>query len=136
MSVVKSKRGESVVEFINTARELCIYSIQRCVSFPKRYTFYISQEIAQHANNIYSDVIAANEIKPTNKHEAQMRIDHFLNAYAECEIMISKIALAHDMFGIQESTMTEWMRLLNKEQRLLSGVKKSDRKNYKDLPDA
>jgi len=135
MSVVKSKRGESTAEFVNTARELNIYSIQRCVSFPKRYTFYIGQEISNHANNIYSNVLTANAIHPSNKHEAQMRRDHILTAYAECEILISKIGLAHDMFGISDSSMKEWMKLLSNEQRLLNGVKKHDKEKYKDLPD-
>lgn len=46
MSVPKGKRGESDVEFLRTARELQLYTIKKCVSFPKRYTFYVSQPIA------------------------------------------------------------------------------------------
>ena len=34
MSVIKSKREESVVEFVNTARKLNIYSIRQCTKFP------------------------------------------------------------------------------------------------------
>ena len=35
MSVLKSKRGESAVQFLETARELEIYTIKQCAKFPK-----------------------------------------------------------------------------------------------------
>ena len=66
MSVIKSNRSESEMEFIHTARQLQIYSIQKCVGFPKRYTFYVSQPIANSATRIYEDVRRANSIYPLN----------------------------------------------------------------------
>lgn len=39
MSVIKSQRSDSKMEFIHTARELQIYSIQKCFNFPKRNGF-------------------------------------------------------------------------------------------------
>ena len=48
MSVIKSQRSTSPVEFINTARQLEIYTIQKAVGFPKRYTFYVSQPLANY----------------------------------------------------------------------------------------
>ena len=60
MSVIKSKREESVVEFVNTARELNIFSIRQCTKFPKRYTFYSIQKIADLADSIYESVVKAN----------------------------------------------------------------------------
>ena len=56
MSVIKSNRSESEMEFIHTARQLQIYSIQKCVGFPKRYTFYVSQPIADMATKIHDYV--------------------------------------------------------------------------------
>jgi len=37
MSVVKSKRGQSGMKFIDNARELEVYTIQRVAHFPKRF---------------------------------------------------------------------------------------------------
>lgn len=45
MSVLKSQRGESAVQFLDTARELEIYTIKTCAKFPKRYMFLITKDI-------------------------------------------------------------------------------------------
>ena len=60
MSVVKGERTESKVQFLYSARELQIYSIKKCTSFPKRYTFYVSQPIANLATSIYENVKRGN----------------------------------------------------------------------------
>lgn len=73
MSVIKSKRSESNMEFVHTARELQIYTIRKCVNFPKRYTFYVSQPIAASATRIHQYAKMANSIYPTNQRESQMR---------------------------------------------------------------
>lgn len=82
MSVVKSKRKESSIEFIHTARELQIYTLKKCVGFPKKYTFYLGQPIAESARRIHEYVKMANSIYPTNAHEVQLRRDYLLKAYA------------------------------------------------------
>lgn len=46
MSVIKSQRSNSAVEFLHTARELELFTIRKVVNFPKRYTFYVSQPLA------------------------------------------------------------------------------------------
>ena len=61
------------MEFIHTARELQIYSIKKCSNFPKRYTFYISQPIANSATRIHEYVKMANSVYPTNAHEARRK---------------------------------------------------------------
>lgn len=82
MSVIKSKRGESEMEFIHTARELEIYTIKKCIGFPKRYTFYLAKPISDSAVRIHTYSKMANSIYPTNQHEAQMRRDYLLRANA------------------------------------------------------
>lgn len=90
MSVVKSKRGESDMEFVHTARELQIYTIKKCVGFPKRYTFYVSQPIANSATRIHQYTKMANSIYPTNPHEVQMRRDYLLKTNAELKITLNE----------------------------------------------
>lgn len=52
MSVLKSKRGESAVQFLDTARELEIYTIKQCARFPKRFMFLITKEIVDLATRV------------------------------------------------------------------------------------
>lgn len=134
MSVLKSNRKESEVEFLYVARQLQIHSIKKCVAFPKRYTFYIAQPIANSATNIHKYVKCANSTYPTNQHEAQMRRDYFLRANAELNSLVSQIEVAAEMFGIEEKAMMYWTEMVSKEIRLVKGAMKKDKERYKDLP--
>lgn len=134
MSVIKSKRSESEMEFIYTARQLQIYTIQKCVNFPKRYTFYVSQPIVDSATKIHQCVKCANSIYPLNQHEAQMRRDYMLQANAELYSLTSQIEVAQEIFGIDSDSIKYWMEIVEKEMRLVKAVMKKDRERYKDLP--
>ena len=134
LSVIKSKRSTSDMEFLATARKLEIYTIQKCVNFPKRYTFYVSQPLAAAATRIYEDVKRGNSIYPLNQHEVQIRRDYFLHANAELQSMISQLEVAQELFGIEMDTLKYWMDIVDTEIRLVKAVLKSDRARYKDLP--
>lgn len=134
MSVNKSKRSESEMEFIHTARQLQIYTLQKCVNMPKRYTFYVSQPIANAATRIHEYVKMANSIYPLNQHEAQMRRDYLLRANAELNSLVSQIEVAAELFGLEPETMQYWMEIVEREIRLVKAVMKKDRERYKELP--
>lgn len=134
LAVIKSKRSESDMEFVYTARQLHIHTIRKCTNFPKRYTFYVGQPLAACATRIHEGVKIANSIHPINQHEAQMRRDNLLQANAELFNMVSQIEIAHELFGIDAEKMVFWMDLVNKEIRLVKGTLKKDRERYKDLP--
>lgn len=134
MSVIKSERSASELQFLYTARELQIYSIKKCVSFPKRYTFYVSQPLASIATRVHENVKLGNSIYPTNKHEAQLRIDYFLKAKAELNNMVSQVEVAKELFSIDSEAVKHWMVLISTEIKLVSAVIKTDRARYKKLP--
>ena len=122
------------MEFVHTARELQIYTIKKCISFPKRYTFYISQPISEAATHIHQFTKMANSIYPLNSHEAQMRRDYLLRANAELNSLISQIEVAHELFGLEHNVMKFWMDIVDREIRLVKGTLKKDRERYKNLP--
>lgn len=133
MTVIRSKRSESEMEFIYTARQLQIYTVQKCVSFPKRYTFYIGQPIANAATRVHELTKMANSIYPTNAHEVQIRRDYLLRANAELYSLVSQIEVAHELFGLEANVMKYWMDLVDKEIRLVKGTMKKDRERYKNI---
>ena len=134
MSVVKSKRSESVLEFLHTARELQIYTIRKCTNaIPKRYTFYLGVGIAESAKEIYRGVKRGNSIYPTNQHEAQLRRDCFIGAYAELENLASQVEVAQEIIGLDPRILKEWAELITREMRLIKAVLKADRERYKNL---
>ena len=134
MSVIKSKRSTSEVEFLYNARQLQIHTIKKVTNFPKRYTFYVSQPIAACATHIHECVKCANSIDPLNQHEVQMRRDYFLRANAELNNLVSLIEVANELFGIDMDALKYWMDMVELEIRLVKAVMKSDRARYKDLP--
>ena len=84
MAVVKSRRGESPVQFLETARELEVYTLAQCARFPKSFMFLITQELAQLARGVLNDIKSANSIFPANAAEAQMRLDFWTAASSAC----------------------------------------------------
>lgn len=134
MSVLKSKRGESSLQFLDNARALEVYSIKRCMHFPKRATFYISQPIAALSQEVLNNVKAANSIYPRNQHEAQMRRDCFIRANNALQAMISQLDIAHEVVGdVSDHVWLTWMKYISDEAKLISGAMKSDQERYKNL---
>ena len=132
MSVIRSQRGESALEFLKNAKELEAFTIRKCVNtIPKRYTFYIGQHLASLATDIYDLVKDANSRYPTNGHEVQTRRDLFLSAYSKCQCLISQIELAYDIIRFDADVIQEWTRLVDAEMRLIKGVLKSDEEKFK-----
>ena len=122
------------MEFIYNARQLQIHTIRKCVNFPKRYTFYVSQPISNASTRIYEDVKRANSIYPINQHEAQIRRDYLIHANAELYSLISQLEVAQELFGIEPEALKFWMQLVEKEIRLVKAVMKKDKERYKILP--
>lgn len=133
MSVVKSERTQSTMEFLDNAHKLYIYTVQQCVNFPKRYTFYVSTEIAKTAGDILVSLKSGNSIYPRNAHEVQVRRDWFMKAYTQIQSLISLINAAHEMFGISGKTMQRWMEMISIETNLIKGVLEADKKRFKHL---
>ena len=131
MSVKKNLRGLSGVQFLDTALELQTYTIRTCVKFPKRYTFYISNNIVQSATNIHAFVKRGNSIFPTNADDARLRHEQFVFAVAELQNLISQINIAYDTFPIKENKIVKWMELIKTEITLVKSVIKKDKERYK-----
>ena len=136
MSVLKMDRGESAVQFLETARNLEIFTLRTCAKFPKRYTFLITAEIAQLSRSIYNNVKSANSIFPTNQSEVQMRRNFFTKANCDLQCLVSQLDVAKVMFveEVKAGTWCQWMDLIEEEAKLISAIKKIDKERYKDLP--
>ena len=133
MTVIKSKRHESEMEFIHTARELRLYTTRKVAGFPKRYTFTVANPLADSARRIHQYCKMANSVYPVNAHEAQIRRDYLIRANAELQSMVSDIEFAAELFGIPPDTMKFWMDIVDREIRLVKGTMKKDRVRYKNL---
>lgn len=96
----KGKKAE--MDFLTIARELEVFSIRQCGKFPKHYTFYLSVPIAESARRVMECCKRGNSIYPLNGHEAQMRRDQFLMAYAELQSMVTQVDVAREVCSIRK----------------------------------
>lgn len=142
MSVYKSKRGESAMQFVETARQLEAHTFSCCMKAPKRYSFLLTTRIMELASEVHERVRAANNIWPTNQHEAQLRRDELLRANIALQNLNPKLQLLYDSilqnpegYDWIHNAMQRWGELINEEAKLIAAVKKNDRQRYKELPD-
>ena len=148
MSVPKSERGESEVEFVRTMRELQIHTIRKCKGFPKSYTFYLGVPMAQLAGQAYMHVVEANSIYPARRSDYLMRRGLLIQAHSEVRALVAQLEVTAEVFGVRmdgvrtaemgESEgrkMDYWMDIAHRETALLKGVIKRDDKRYGNLPD-
>lgn len=77
MSVYVSKRNESKVQFLETARKLSAHTLTYCLKAPKRLTFFLTKDICSLARKVYYEANIANGINPQNKMDVQNRKMHF-----------------------------------------------------------
>lgn len=141
MSVIKSKRGESPMQFIETARKLEAHTFSVVTKAPKRYGPYLLYKLMALATTVHDEVRAANNIYPRNQHEAQMRRDHLINANIALQNLSPKLTLLYDAILQNpekcpwiDHAMKEFGEYITDEAQLISKVRKADHERYKDLP--
>ena len=136
MSVLRSDRKESDMQFIVNAMDLYSATVQYSNKIPKRYTFTVAQKITDKAGEILDHVIEGNSFPVSNQHEAQIRRDQFLMAMAKIRSLSCRIEAIKRIPNVQIldiGTVERWMKMLDKELILIKGVMKSDRERYKNL---
>lgn len=136
MSVIKSKRKDSKVQFMQTTLELAAYTVELCRKFPKSLTFYVSQPAAQAAKGAYANVKRANSIFPKTQKELEKRIDLFQSARRELMVLSSEIDMAYELQKdeLKEKAIIRWHSLLAESFKLITAQIKSDKARFKDLP--
>jgi hypothetical protein len=138
MSVKQSYRGESSTEFLKELRDLEIYLMQRTALKPKRYKFFIEDNIINPAARAYSYAKAGNSIRVRDAKDAENRRKYMFRAYAELQAVIGQIevfaAFRKTNDGeINYKELQEVSRRANTALKLLNGVIKSDYSRYKNL---
>lgn len=136
MSVIKSKRKDSKVQFMQTTLELAAYTVELCRKFPKSLTFYVSQPAAQAAKGAYANVKRANSVFPKTQKDLEKRMELFQAARRELMVLSSEMDLAYELQkdNIKESAITKWHDLLADSYKLITAQIKSDKARFQDLP--
>ena len=84
------------MQFVDTAKKLEAFTLSCCMKAPKRYTFFLTSRIMQLASAVHEHAAAANNIWPTNRHEAQMRRDELTRANIALQNLDPKLQLLYE----------------------------------------
>lgn len=115
MSVYVSKRNESKVQFLETAKKLSAHTLTYCLKSPKRLTFFLTKDICALSRKVYYEANTANCIVPRNKQDVQNRRMHFQLALSACENMELPLSELKARLELNPKENKEWSEFAFKE---------------------
>ena len=132
MSVTKPNRETSSAQFVTTARKLEQETRRRCVSGPKRYTFYGLQELWQTARRVHSAVTRAAPF-PGSRKQADRREALLREALEWLDDYNGQLSLLLDDQIFTIAGAAAMTQLMVEEGKLIKAVIKSDKARFADL---
>lgn len=93
MSVLKQKRTTSKAEFINTANQIYVETLNFLTRLSARYSRLIAEPVAKLAGEVIDHAEKANSIFPSDPQRIEMRKAHLLEARAS--LMALDVRLTH-----------------------------------------
>ena len=93
MSVLKQKRTTSKAEFINTANQIYVETLNFLTRLSARYSRLLAEPVAKLAGEIIDHAEKANSIFPSDIQRVEMRKAHLLEARAS--LMALDVRLTH-----------------------------------------
>jgi hypothetical protein len=129
MTVPKSKRRETKIEFVHNARVIEDFCIRH---WDERFSS-ILQRCIQLSAEIYDAVSQANSIYPTNQGEYKQRTIYLKRALSTAYALKGQISLAYRHQKISTAVLLDINEYIEKQKRLLKGVIKKDKERYSGL---
>lgn len=93
MSVLKQKRTVSKAEFVNTANQIYVETLNFLTRLSARYSRIVAEPVAQLAGEIIDHAEKANSIYPSDAQRVELRKAHLLEARAS--LMALDVRLTH-----------------------------------------
>lgn len=131
MSVLKSERKTSTMEYIANSVSLAARVLRFSLSMPKRYTFKIGDPIFRHAEDVVFHCKAANSTYVNSQETFDLRRGHLIEADVHLNQLESLMEIyfedsKQDEKSVDINDYTEIIKMIEKERKLISGCKRSD----------
>jgi hypothetical protein len=140
MGVRARDRGQSEVEFLNTAHELEMFTIRAAHNenvIPKRYRLTLGKDLMTSVRTIHANIVYANSLNPLNvkdeeqrAHTYQLRYDHQKRAYIELQNLFAIMRIVSEILPEKDTVLEEWTGLVLKEESVLKAWIASDKKRF------
>mgnify|MGYP004521782485 CR=1 FL=1 len=136
--VLASKRKESKVEFIETARKLEIMTITKVKHFPRRYSNF-RKRLEDYSINIYNNCKLANSVFIKTEKDIEKREKYFLKALDNLYILSSQLDIVKEL-NLCGKTFTvyswkSWFYYILQEIKLIKAVLDSDKQRIEKKTD-
>ena len=126
MSVLKQKRTTSKAEFINTANQIYVETINFLTRLSARYSRLIAEPIAKLAGEIIDHAEKANSIFPSDQQRVSLRKAHLLEARASLMALDVRLTVkSQDAMEKLDKMAQNLGELIDKENELLKGAIKN-----------
>lgn len=147
MSVLKQKRTTSKAEFINTAAQIYVETLNFLSRLSARYSRLVAEPVAKLAGEVLDHAEKANSIFPSDAQRIELRKAHLLEARASLMALDVRLTLCYEVMNknpegcfttstgktVDASKATEKLgkmaqslgELIDKENELLKGAVKS-----------
>lgn len=135
-NVLARNRSLSQLEFYNTATDLRA-ELTRFVmnekNIPKKYRYVFAIPITNKLQDLFTHITSANTYYPSGNTERKIelvekRMDLQTEAIADCEVIYQQLQYVVDTLPININKLNNILSLLEKEELLLKGWRKSARR--------
>ena len=130
MSVPKSKRKQTPMQFVHNARVIEGF----CIEHWHEKTSCVLKKCIEISAEIYVNVTCANSIYPTTKTEAFERALYLKKALASVYALKVQLSLAYRHNLTSSGVAKELNEYIEREKGLIKGTIKKDKERYKGLP--
>lgn len=128
--------------YIQVAEELAARIFRFSVRLPKRYTFYLASPLFDHAESVVYHCRAANQTYVDTRERFELRRNHLLEAGNHLLHVETLLGILHEV-TVQNSdrgdgkppndnVYAQFAEMIEREQKLLQGVKVRDTKTARD----
>lgn len=97
MSVLKAHRSESKAEYVNTANQIYVETINFLSRLSARYSRLMAVDVAHLASEVVSNAEKANSIYPSDATRKELRKQHLLESRAALMALDVKMAHCYDI---------------------------------------
>lgn len=133
MSVIVAKRRHSEVQFLENARALEIYTLQKTIKMPKRWNHF-KMLIERCVINCYTNCKLGNSIFLKDNESAEERKKYFEKALQNLYVLTSQLDVAKELTlfnNISEKQYAHWLGLIATEINELKYIEKADNERVK-----
>lgn len=136
MSVLKSRREQSEMQFFQTAVDIQNELIKFCMeekNVPKKYRFVYAIPIIAEGQALVDNVVNANTIFVKTNEEVIDRRHYQNEANANCEKILQKLQSLRTVLGIDSGQLKNIVGMVISEKGYITEWKKSDNQRYKEM---